>query len=335
MTLPPPSGSVQKSGFTTLELLFVLSLSAFILGSLVVSFGTLSRSRPNASSTVTAALGTTRLVNYYSNTDPKNAETPTAPNYGTLAVAEKLREQFYADTIGATGVFCLSREGLNTYRPHSITFNPAFHAEIDSPERFREHLVSGINAVPATLFKDYRNPFSTASSQPTSNASIFILGFSDEANKLRVLALYEIDVVRYTNKTSPQGFHASVKRYSENPTGRTFSLSFSGGYAIFYPPSIPVVNQNRTNEWDTDGFTPLYITFERSTRLSILEGTTVDRFKVAAERPFYFIWWPDPGARHLGAVANSGPSLTDPRQAYFHMAGRTSFMFTVPMFPSI
>lgn len=337
MTFRPPSGSVQRSGFTTLELLFVLALSAFILGSLVVSFGTLSRSRPNASSTVTASLGTTRLMNYYGDTNSQQEVTPTAPNYGTMAVAEKLREQFYADTIGATAVFCLSREGLNTYRPHSITFNPALHAEIDSPERFREHLVSGINAVPATLFKDYRNPFSTASSQPTSNASIFILGFSDEANKLRVLALYEIDVVRYTSKTSPQGFHASVRRYSENPLGRTFSLSFSGGYAIFYPPSIPVVNQDRPNEWATDGFTPLYITFERSTRLSEFVETipAVDRFKVAAERPFYFIWWPDPGARHLGPVPNSAPPLADPRQAYFHMAGRTSFMFTVPMFPSI
>lgn len=330
-----PSEMRQEKGFTTLELLLVLSLSAFILGSLVVSFGTLSRSRPNVTSTVTAALGSTRLANYYGDTSTQQEVTPTAPNYGTLAVAEKLREQFYADIIGATAVFCLSRDGLNTYRPHFITYNPTQHGEIDGPEKFREHLVTGINAVPATLYKDYRNPFNTVASRPTNNASIFILGFSQEANKLKVLALYDIDVERYTARNTPQGFHASVKRYSENPAGTSFSLSFSGGYAIFYPPSIPVVDILRPNEWATDGFTPLYITFERSTRLAQLEGTAVDRFKVASERPFYFIWWPDPGAKNLGPIPNSLPAAADPRQAYYHMAGRTSFMFTVPIFPSL
>jgi hypothetical protein len=43
---------------------------------------------------------------------------------------------------------------------------------------------------------------------------------------------------------------------------------------------------------------------------------------------------PDPAARHLGAVANTFPT-SDPRQAYNQMAGRTAFMFTVPMFPAL
>lgn len=335
MTPRQPLQKSRKGGFTTLEMLFVLALSAFILGSLVVSFGTLSRSRPNASSSVTVALGATRLTNYYNDTSALLTETPTAPNYGMMAVAEKLREQFYADIIGATAVFCLSRDGLNTYRPHFITYNPALHGEIDEPAKFREHLVTGISAVPATLYKDYRNPFNTVASTPTNNATIFILGFSEVANKLKVLALYDIDVERYTSKTTPLGYHASVRRYSKNPLGSTYALAYSGGYAIFYPPSIPVVNPDKPTEWAADGFKPLYITFERSTRLSVVEGTAIDRFKVAAERPFYFIWWPDPGAKSLGQVANAAPSATDPRQAYYHMAGRTSFMFTVPMFPSL
>ena len=213
MTIRQPSEHHCKNGFTTLELLFVLSLSAFILGSLVVSFGTISRSRANVSSSVTAALGSARLANYYNNTNSQQEVTPTAPNYGTMAIAENLREQFYADIVGATAVFCLSRDGLNTYRPHFINYNPEVHGEIDGPERFREHLVTGISAVPATLFKLYRNPFNTPASIPTTNASIFILGFSEDANRLRVNAIYEIDVVRFTARTSPQGFHASVRRW--------------------------------------------------------------------------------------------------------------------------
>jgi hypothetical protein len=79
----------------------------------------------------------------------------------------------------------------------------------------------------------------------------------------------------------------------------------------------------------------LFITFERSARLALRETpATIERFKRAAERPFYFIWWPDPAARHLGPVANTFAS-SDPRQAYNQMAGRTSFMFTTPMFPAL
>jgi hypothetical protein len=39
-------------------------------------------------------------------------------------------------------------------------------------------------------------------------------------------------------------------------------------------------------------------------------------------------------ARHLGPIANTLPR-TDPRQTYNHMSGRTSLMFTVPMFPAL
>jgi hypothetical protein len=84
----------------------------------------------------------------------------------------------------------------------------------------------------------------------------------------------------------------------------------------------------------TDDFTPLFITFERAIRRAIREADPINRFKMAAERPFYFVWWPDPGARHLGPQPNT-LSVTDPRQAYNHMAGRTAFMFTVPMFPAL
>lgn len=321
----------HRHGFTAVELVTVLSLAAVVMGSIVVGFGTLVRSRPTVASVVTVPLGGTRVLNFYGESGTTR-NTVTAPHYGMMAQAEELREQFFADMVSATAVFCLPRTGVNTYRPNSIPYNPVEHGELDTPQKFRAHLVTvGVSPMP---FLDYRNPLNTTSTVPAENASIFILGYSKQELSLKVMAVYDIDLVRLTDRTAPQGFHASVKRYADDPRGTSFPLAYSGGYEVFYPPSIPNYNVDRPQEWATDGFTPLFITFERSTRMAILEGNATDRFKVAAERPFYFIWWPDPGARHLGAQVNT-MSPSDPRQAYNHMAGRTAFMFTVPMFPSL
>jgi hypothetical protein len=158
-----------------------------------------------------------------------------------MAQAEELRESFLSDTLGATAVFCLPRAGVNTYKPHTISYNPVQHGELDTPQKFRDHLYQ-ILGRPATFpYRDYRNPLNTTATTPSENASICILGFSKVENKLKVLALYDLDVIRYTASNEPQGFYASVKRYTDNPLGTTLPLAFSGGYEVFYPPSIPAV----------------------------------------------------------------------------------------------
>lgn len=319
--------------FTAVEMVSVLALSALILGSIVVGYGTVVRSRPGVATLVTVPLGAARAAAFaYPGQTGTSRNVVTAPHYGMMAQAEELREQFYADVVSATAVFCLPREDVSNYRPWSIPYDPLLHGELDTPQKFREHLVAlGVTPMP---FRDYRNPLNTNATAPSPNASIFILGFSKAASAMKVIAIYEIDVIRYTGAAEPQGFYASVKRYTDDPRGSTYPLAYAGGYEVFYPPSIPQPNPARPTEWASDGFTPLFITFERSTRMAIAEGTTTDRFKVAAERPFYFIWWPDPGARHLGLQANTLNPI-DPRQAYNHMGGRTSFMFTAPMFPAL
>lgn len=319
------------SGFTATELVTVLSLAALVLGSLVVGLGTLVRSRPAVASLLQVPLGLTAMQNFYGSSSTTRP-TPSAPHYGMMAQAEELRELFYQDVVSATAVFCLPRTGVNTYRPNSIAYDPVTHGILDTPQQFRAHLVTlGVSPMP---FLDYRNPQNTAATAPAANASIFILGYSETKGRLKVVSIYDIDVIRFTSSSSPQGFHASVKRYSDDVRGTAYPLAFSGGYDVFYPPSIPNPDPAKPDAWNTDGFTPLFITFERSTRLAILEDSAIDRFKVAAEKPFYFIWWPDPGARHLGPQANS-MNPKDPRQAYNHMAGRTAFMFVVPMFPAL
>ncbi|MDP1591434.1 MAG: hypothetical protein Q8M07_27005 [Prosthecobacter sp.] len=321
----------QPGGFTSVELLLVLALSAVVLGGAVVIYGTLVRSQPSASSIVTVPLGLQRMQNFYGST-ASTSNVAMAPQYGALSLAEELREQFVTDTLSATAVFCLPRDGMNTWRPSLIPHNPALHDELDTPQKFRAHIIANAS-VPATLYRDYRNPLNDASPVP-QNASIFVLGYSKWPGHLKVNVIYDIDLVRFTAATEPNGFHASVKRYADAVSTLTPStLSYTGGYDVFYPPSAP--NPTSSTQWSTDGFAPLFITFERAARLALRETpVTIERFKRAAERPFYFIWWPDPAARHLGPVANTFAS-SDPRQAYNQMAGRSSFMFTTPMFPAL
>ncbi len=321
----------QSGGFTSVELLLVLALSAVVIGGGVVSYGTIVRSQPSVSSIVTVPLGQARMQNFYG-LSSSTLNVAMAPQYGALSQAEELREQFLTDTLSATAVFCLPRSDMNTWRPAIIPYNPVLHDELDTPQKFRAHVIANAG-VSVSLYNDYRNPLNDGAAIP-QNASIFVLGYSKYAGYLKVNAIYDIDVLRFTGTTEPNGIYASVKRYADSATSTTPStLSYMGGYDVFFPPSIP--NPTSAAQWAADGFTPLFISFERAARLALRETpSTIDRYKRASERPFYFIWWPDPSARHLGPLDNTFTS-SDPRQAYNQMAGRSSFMFTVPMFPAL
>lgn len=321
----------RQDGFTSLELLLVVALSAVVISGAVISYGTLVRSQPNISSVVMVPLGQTRVMNFYG----QNANTMNvgmAPQYGALSLAEELREQFLTDTLSATAVFCLPRDDINTWRPSVIAYNPALHDELDTPQKFRAHVVANAGA-PSSLYRDYRNPLNDGTAVP-KNASIFVLGYSKYPGYLKVAAIYDIDVIRFTGSAEPAGIYASVRRYADAASTSTPStLAYTGGYDVFYPPSVQL--PATATSWAADSFAPIFITFERAARLALRETpATIGRFKRASERPFYFIWWPDPTMRHLG-VTSSSLASNDPRQAYNHMAGRTSFMFTVPMFPAL
>lgn len=334
-----PGHRAQLPGFTSLELVIVLALSAVILGGMVVSYGTLVRSQPQVAGLVQVPLTEARIRTFYSVADTNYRNTPVSPSLDALAMAEELREKFYEDVQGATAVFCLARaDGVdNAWKPAYIRYTPETDEELDTPQKFRDHIIR-VAGVSASQYQSYRNPGTSQTGLPP-NASIFILSYSYEASHMRVLAIYDIDMLRFPARRDEDakflGLHASVKRYADPPgppAGTFYSLIYASGYSVFFPPSNPAARTY--NDMADNTFVPLYVTFERSTRLAHREGTAVDRFKLAAERPFYFVWWPDPMARHLGPQANTAPP-TLPLQAYNHQGGRTSFMFTVPMFPAL
>lgn len=313
-------------GFTAAELLIVLAMGAIVIGGAVVGFGTLVRAQPRVSSLIELDIGSARHSAFFGSSGPK-VTVNTAPNYGHSALAEEMRELFHHDILSATAVYCLARDydKPNTFHPTAIAFNPASDAILDTSLAFLTHIQVRAG-VASSLFRSTDRNFSSA-----PNATIFVLGFSSTAGELKVNATYDIDVVAFKTSganlavynqtgdvsTIAAGFYCSVKRFT-NTTSPQY-------YDIYIPGS----------GGKSDGFTPLFVSFERSIRRAYAETTAIDRFKAAAERPFHFIWWPDPAARNLAPVSSGSIVPADPRQAYNHQGGRTAFMFTVPMFPAL
>ncbi|MBL9133850.1 MAG: hypothetical protein JNG86_21745, partial [Verrucomicrobiaceae bacterium] len=131
----------QRGGFTSVELLLVLALGAVVIGGSVVTYGTIVRSQPRVSSCITVPLGSTRMQHFYGSSN-STLDTASAPQFGGLSQAEELRETFLNEVVGATAVFCLGRDDTNTYKPSLIAYNAATHGELDTPQKFRAHLIA-------------------------------------------------------------------------------------------------------------------------------------------------------------------------------------------------
>lgn len=314
----------RPGGFSSVELLLALAIGAALVGAAAIGYGTIVRSLPRVGSSAVVQLDAAKVSNFYG-LSQTTIQASVAPSYGALARAEDMREQFLSDTLSATAVYCLSRTDINTFRPYSIPYNPASDLVLDSNVNFRQHLINK-SLTSSSAFTKGR-----AYDTTTSNASIFVIGYSSVSTQLTVAAIYEVDIVRPTSPST--GYYASVRRYVPSASA---AVALTQYYDVYYPPPPTPPG---TLKADTENFAPVWVAFERMNRKDKPETVDIDRFKAGREKPFYFIWWPDPAARSLGlqfsSTTNNAYSPTDPRKAYNHMGGRTSFMFTVPMFPSL
>jgi hypothetical protein len=322
MTCKKPSRST--AGFSAAEMLVASVIAAMVLGAAAVAYVTLARGQRQYATTATVRLPSNAKSNFYAQSG-NDITTFVAPNFGSLSRAEALRERFIADTSQAVAVFCLARANnvLNTIRPVNIP-SPVFgEAALDTPEAFRAHLAAKVTGA-SSIFTTYRNTNSTA------NFSIFVLGYSQVPATIPVLAVYDLDVVACTDPNDTSftiGSYATLRRYVN--TSGTAALTMY--YDVIY----------RSTDTTNDSFYPTVVAFERASRMAVSEGTAIDRFKVAVEEPFYFIFWPDPTYSSLAlppgnTLASLNPNIatSDPRKAYNHMGGRTAFWFTIPVFPA-
>jgi len=298
----------NRRGFSLVELLAALAIGAGVITVGVLIFQNLTGGSKPQGSFERVTLGASVVENFYG-LNQAAIDVWVAPNFGRRAQAELLRDQFWTDVASANAVFCLGRaEGvLNETHPTAIAVDAGFLGQsLELPDDFRTLLAASVPSSAAT-FSAYRGVSSA------ENASIFILQPSDGVTELSVLAVYDIDMIA---TTTPPGIYASVRRYEGDV--------LTDFYDVFYPSGIGTV-----------AFNPVVVAFERMARLSVDEGSDVDRLKVAEKRPFYFIWWPDPAMPELKGLDSGSFSSGDPRASYPNMGSRTALFFAVPMFPAL
>lgn len=292
----------SRAGFTFVELVVAMCIGAAVIMVAVLAYGAISRNGPSRRQ---SNVSLTNAAAFYGTTNSLIAVSE-APSYAAAAMAESLRERLRGDIASASAVCCLGRNKPNPsgLRVTNIALPTNFDVSgMVTPENFRTNLIEpSQNAYVA---------YSGATTNST-NLSIYIFGYSGNTTNVNVNAIYETDLVSLTN--NPPGVYASVRRY----VGSTMT----DYYHVFYPGQ-------------TNNFGPLAAYFDQASLGS--SGTaSIDRYRQAAGRPFYFVWWPDPARKNL--ASSYGPeSLTNsnPRWDYSGMDGATSFFFVIPAFPPL
>ncbi len=314
----------HNAGFTSAEMLVATALAGIVIGAAALAYHTLLIGQRSFTETVQVTIPAAAQNNFYG-VNSANITSYVAPNFGCVARAEAMRAKFTADTLQAVGVYCLYRNTgvYNTVRPTTIP-TPAVGTKLDTVEAFRTYLNTAISGASSIFSVNYRSYYDSP------NYSIFILGYSGDITNIPVIAVYDVGIVTASDSagTTAMGQYASVRRY------------VAGTLTAYYDVVYLKANS-------TDQFSPPVVCFERAARKAVTEAA-VDPFKKAGAQPFYFVWWPDPARDSLkvpypntsatfsttSSTLNPTFSSTDPRKIYNHMGGRTSYMFTVPMFPS-
>ena len=290
------------------ELTVTSGLVVSFFGAAALAYRSISVNQKRLAKFGAVNIGLNNATNFYGLTTATK-DVYWAPNYGTSARADSMRDLFYEDLQHASAVYCLPRSVVNSIRPTTIALSGNIRGtDIDTPDEFLDVLDVAYSSADTT--------FSTYRGSPTqTNATIFLLQPSSSETELWVWSIWEIDFVAVTSPES--GTYASIRRYVNSTLTRV--------YDVFYPTGN-----------NTAGFGVPFVHFELKNRNALVEGSSIDRFKVAETQPFYFVWWPDPSVPILEAGTNAATyGSSDPRAAYAAHEGQTSYFFVVPMFPSL
>jgi len=290
-----------RAAFTFVELVVAMCIGAAVIMVAVLTYGTIARNGPSRrQSNVTV----TNAVALYGATNNLIAVSE-APSFAAAAMAESMRERLLNDISSASAVCCLPRNKPNPsgLRVTNLALPTNFDVQgMVTPDNFRTNLIEPLQ----NAYVSYTGATTNA------NLSIYILGYSGNATNVIVKAIYETDLVNLTS--NPTGVYASVRRYV-GPVMTDY-------YHVFYP--------DQAND-----FSPLAVFFDQASLGS--SGTAaIDRYRQAAGRPFYFVWWPDPARKNLASrYAPESVTNSNPPFVYSGMAGATSFFFVIPAFPPL
>lgn len=368
MFLHPPAKSavsLQKPfslGFSLTELMIVGGMAAALFTTASLAYRTITVHQRLGTTFNSVNLGPAITTAFYGSSSG-TMDVYTAPNFGMTARAEVMRNVFWDDIAHSSAVMCLPRPayaanplsaatdkvtGINYIHPlllpvpNPTGLSPAPDPQgtftysgvgftVDHPNAFIQVLLNNNPAGYPFPFtgQAYRGVPAAAS----VNGSIFVLQMSTEADKVAVRAIYDIDFINIADPgvtTTPNsGTYASVRRYVPVPragVGATQDTGLTHYYDVLYPgPNQP-----------PSQFGPLFACYERSVRRVVTEADSIQAFKRAVDRPFYFVWWPDPATPRLEGTSTAATfTASDPRYYYRAHENQTCWMFTVPMFPSL
>jgi hypothetical protein len=286
-------------------MLVALGIGAAVMSAGIMAYSSIVVGGPSRTKSFDVPISSATFQILYGQSS-SNVAVSQAPDYAAAAMAESMRVALERDVSSSVAVFCLAREGLSSVamRPTSLTVATNFDARtLSSPEDFRAFLDPA-----ASVFTAF------SGAMTTENSSTYILGRSTTASEVRVRAIYETDMIPTAD---PAGIYASVRRYE--------GTSLTGYYHVFYPDR-PGVAQS---------FQPHAVFFSKE---ALATGVAAaDTFRRAANRPFYFLWWPDPSVSTLETLTSpeSGLSTTEPRAEYYNMKEKTSLFFVLPAFPPL
>lgn len=295
----------SSAAFTVVEVIATISLSAVFLTSAALVYQNITANARSLASLEPITLDTATFQNLLG-VEQATLSVYSAPNHGRGAFAGNLAEMFLDDVAVASAVYCLGRDGLNALRPTTIAY-PAGSGPLDTPERFLAHLVAQYGAAQTSQFVSYRGR------SMAQDLTIMLLQPSASATQLRLLSIYEMDVVPVTDL----GNYVAVRRYVD------------GALTSYYDVLFPTGTGN--------AFTPAAVHFYRRALARFETDAAVSKYMIAEEHPFYLIWWPDPAARTLEAPVDPPvPTVANTNAVwdYYRMGGRTRFFFAVPAFPS-
>lgn len=337
-------GNPPSRGFSLIELMIVAAVGAMVFTAAALAYRVVAINHSTVGAFQTVALPTGVGDNFYPGSGLTSVDSYVAPNFGRCSQADTMRTLFLEDVEKSIAVFMLPRGGnANSIRGHTIDLGATLPQSLDTPAAFRSFLRSNSNsaiASAAQVFTDFRGappdsgvstlistdpdtgaPVITTATLPITNASIFLLQPSGSNSQIWLRAVYEVDYVSLPvvsgNATSPDVpcVFASVRRY--------VSSTLTHYYDCVYR-NAPV----------TDAGIP-FVHFERSDR-SVFVESGADRFKKAANQPFYILWWPDPGMAALRGTASATTYAgTAPQSAFWKHEGQSSYYFVVPQFPAL
>jgi prepilin-type N-terminal cleavage/methylation domain-containing protein len=335
------NGNPRLRGFSLIELLVVAAVGAIVFTAGALAWRVIANNHRTATTFQEVALPSGVGDNFYPGSALTSVDSYVAPNFGRCGQADVMRTLFLEDVEKSIAVFMLPRGGnTNTIRGRTLNLYNVLPQALDTPAAFRSFLLGNPDtASAAQVFINYRGappdtgsitttttdpdtgaPVVTTTTGSITNVSIFLLQPSGSNTQLWVRAVYEVDYVNLpvdsNDNRAPDVpcVFASVRRYVSDTLTHYYDCVYRE--ADITEAGIPCAH------------------FERGDRAVYTEGT-IDRFKKAANQPFYLLWWPDPGLSKLKGTTATTYASSVPQSAYSKHEGQTSYFFIIPQFPAL